>query len=313
PPGYGVYPGGHFLGYEMSTGKFEDLAKAPAEQGILTMTMDTRRGILYGITWPNGYFLRHDLGRAGVRDLGPVSKDGEAGHGESYRTLCRAMVVNPDDGAVYFTTSDGDILCYRLESDAIRPLEAEDLRKDYFGRYDPASPGHMGYNWRQAVWHEPEKAVYAVHGNSGYLFRFDPAAGRVDVLDRLTSTPSRRSGMFDKFYYGYLGFTLGPDGRTLHYLTGGVIYQDGKPQVARKALAVGSQGEEDLHLITYDIPTGAYTDHGAIFFEDGQRPSYVNSIAVGDDGAVYALSRITEEGHTRTDLIQMQGLRFSGN
>ena len=23
------------------------------------------------------------------------------------------------------------------------------MRKDYFGLYDPSSPGHMGYNWRQ--------------------------------------------------------------------------------------------------------------------------------------------------------------------
>ncbi len=32
--------------------------------------------------------------------------------------------------------------------------------------------------------------------------------------------PSRRSGMYDEFSYGYLGFTLGPDGHTLYYLTG---------------------------------------------------------------------------------------------
>ena len=66
-----------------------------------------------------------------------------------------------------------------------------------------------------------------------------------------------------------------------------------------------SKGIEDLHLVTYDIPTGKYIDHGAIFFADGQRPSYVNSIAVGKDGTVYALSRITENGKTRTDLMSI--------
>jgi len=48
-----------------------------------------------------------------------------------------------------------------------------------------------------------------------------------------------------------------------------------------------------------------YTDHGPIFFENGDRPAYVNSIAVGKDGTVYTLSRITEGGHTRTDLISI--------
>jgi hypothetical protein len=107
--------------------------------------------------------------------------------------------------------------------------------------------------------------------------------------------------MFDMYYYGYLGFALGPDGRTLFYLTGGPIQAGGS--VRRDGTKVGMQGEENLHLVTYDIPTGACVDHGAIFFAGGQRPSWVNSIAVGGDGVVYALSRITEGGRTRTDLI----------
>ena len=112
--------------------------------------------------------------------------------------------------------------------------------------------------------------------------------------------------MFDQFSYGYLGFTLGPDGRTLYYLTGGPVYVDGKRVAGKSKTAMGeSKGIEDLHLITYDVPTGRYADHGAIFFADGQRPSYVNSIAVGKDGTVYALSRITQEGKTRTDLMSI--------
>lgn len=304
PEGYGAYPGGHFLSYDMVTGKFEDLGKGPADQGILTMTMDTLRGRLYGLTWPNGYLLRHDLGSGTVQNLGPVSREGEAGNGSKYRSLCRAMVVNPDDGAMYLTNADGDILRFDAERNAVEAMAGVDLRKDYFGSYDPSSAGHMGYNWRQVVWHEGERAVYGVHGNSGYLFRFDPAAPKVEVLERITSEPSRRSGMFDMFYYGYLGFTLGPDGRTLFYLTGGPVAEG--QSVERDKMKVGAQGEENLHLVTYDIATGAYADHGAIFFADGRRPGYVNSIAVGAGGVVYALSRITAGGRTRTDLIAIE-------
>lgn len=60
-------------------------------------------------------------------------------------------------------------------------------------------------------------------------------------------------------------------------------------------------------MITYDIPTGKYTDQGAIFFENGERPAYVNSIAVGKDGTVYALSRVSENGQGRTDIISVPG------
>ena len=112
--------------------------------------------------------------------------------------------------------------------------------------------------------------------------------------------------MFDQFSYGYLGFTLGPDGRTLHYLTGGPVHVGGKRVTGKGATAKGeSKGEENLHLVTYEIPSAKYTDHGPIFFDGGRRPSYVNSIAVGKDGAVYALSRITENGRFRTDLISI--------
>jgi hypothetical protein len=178
------------------------------------------------------------------------------------------------------------------------------MKKDYFGLYDPTSAGHMAYNWRQVVWHPGDNSVYGVHGNSGYLFRFDPTAERVEVLDRITSEASKRSGMFDQFSYGYLGFALGPDGRTLYYLTGGPVYIDGKRVKGKDSTAMGeSKGIEDLHLITWDIPTQTYTDHGAVQLPNGDRPAYVNSIAVGKDGTVYTLSRITEGGHTRTDLV----------
>ncbi len=308
PPGYKVYPGGHFLSYDLAIGKFENYAIAPHLEGIIAMTMDPQRGRLYGLTWPTGYFIYYDLAKKELRDLGRVTALGESVRGPQYRTLCRSLAVDPADGSVYFTTSEGYILRYRYDRDAIEKVEGEDLKKDYFGSYDPTSPGTMAYNWRQVVWYAPDKMVYGVHGNSGYLFRFDPRQPRVEVLDRLTSLPSQRSGVFDEFSYGYLGFTLGPDGHTLHYLTGGPIYVKGRRMVGKASTAKGeSKGEEDLHLITYDIPTLKYADHGPIFLEDGQRPSYVNSIAVGKDGSVYFLSRITENGHTRTDLIGIRG------
>jgi len=308
PEGWKPYPGGHFLAYDLKTKKFEDLAKAPRGEGILTMTMDTQRGRLYGLTWPAGHLLRYDLAKKDLKDLGSISREGENGKGENYRTLCRSFVVDPTDGSLYFTVGDGDIFRYRYDRDAIELVVGDDMRKDYFGLYDPTSAGHMAYNWRQTVWYGPEKAVYGVHGNSGYLFRFDPRRVQVEIVARLTSAPSQRSGMFDQFSYGYLGFVLGPDGRTIHYLTGGPIYVDGRRVAGKSKTAMGeSKGMENLHLVTYNIPAGKYTDHGPIFFEDGQRPYYVNSLAVGKDGSVYTLSRITKNGQTRTDLISIPG------
>jgi hypothetical protein len=308
PPGYRPYPGGHFLAYEMDTGHFENLATAPEGEGIITMNMDAVRGRLYGITWPSGYFIHYDLGTRKLRNFGPVAGDGEKGKGTGYQTICRSLAIDPRDGSVYFTNSFGSILRYQYATDAISQVNGDNLRKDYFGIYDPHSSGSMGYNWRQTVWYETGGAIYGVHGNSGYLFRFEPSTERVDVLDRMTSESSQRSGMFDEFSYGYLGFALGPDGHTLHYLTGGPVYQNGHRVAGKASTAKGeAKGIEDLHLVTYDIPASRYADNGAIFLEDGQRPAYVNSIAVGRDGTVYTLSRVSQGGVTRGDLISFPG------
>lgn len=307
PPGWKPYPGGHLLSYDLKTGRFEDFGVGPAGEGILTMSMDSQRGRLFGIGWPRGNFFRYDLAKKSWKNFGLFAAQGEDGRGDTYRTLCRSIAVNLDDGSAYFSTSTGDILRYDCARDTVLPVAGENLRKDYFGIYDPTSPGHMGYNWRQTFYRSADRMIYGVHGNSGYLFRFDPARTRIEILDRLTSDVSKRSGMFDQFSYGYLGFALGPDGHTIYYLTGGPIYEAGRRVAGKNSTAMGeAKGLENLHLITYDIVTQQVRDRGAIFYENGQRPLYVNSLAVGRDGTAYFLARITENGRTRADLVSVR-------
>jgi len=305
---YKEYRGGHLLVYDMDTKTFEDLGIGPHNEGIITMNMDTLRGLIYGLSWPTGYLFRYDIATREMRDLGPFTGKGEDGKGEDFRVVCRSIVINPDDGSVYMTNAEGQIKCLKLGADSVETVVGEDMKKDYFGTYDIFTSGSMAYNWRQVFWYAPEKCVYGVHGNSGYLFRFDPAVPQIDVLERLTSVPSKLTGMGDQFSYGYLGFKLGPDGRTLYYLTGAPIYIDGKRLKGAETTAKGeAKGLEDLHLITFDIISRKYLDHGAVFYPDGQRPLYVNSLAIGNDGTVYTLGRVTENGKTRTDLISFPG------
>lgn len=306
PEGYKLYPGGHLLAYDLASGKFENLTLIPNGEAVLTCSVDTVRGVIYGITWPVGYFFKYDIATGGLTMMGPTADEGESGLGDTYRVLCRSIPIDPESGKAYYTNPDGDIFRYIPETGSVVKLEQESMRKDYFGKYNPTSSGSMGYNWRQVIWHPEERVFYGTHGNSGYLFRFDPRIERIEVLDRITSLPSKRSGMGDQFSYGYLGFALGPDQRTLYHLTGGPVYENGRRVEGKAKVNMGmSKGVENLHLVTYDIPSERCTDHGAIFYPDGGRPSYVNSIAIAPDGTVYTLARITEEGYTRTDLVRI--------
>lgn len=307
PGGYKKYPGGHFLSYDLDSGAIQDLALIPDGQGMVAMTMDTDRGHLYGITWPTGNFIHYDLEKDKLHDLGPISERGEAGTpGEDFRALCRSLLVDPRDGMVYFSIAEGDILTYSPNSLTIQKLEGIDLRLDYFGKYDPTRPGSMGYNWRKIFWNASEQVAYAVHGNSGYLFKFDPKNKTVEIVDRITSEPSRKSGMFDQFSYGYLGFQPGPDKNTIYYLTGGPVYEGGKRVKGLEQIAKGAaKGIENLHLITYNIPEKAYKDHGPIFYADGSRPTYVNSIAIGPGNYLYTLARFEHSGKVIQDLVKI--------
>ncbi len=308
PVGWKAYPGGHLLAYDMKNGKYEDFGLAPDGEGIITFNMDTKRGRIFAITWPSGQFFRFDLATKNMKNFGKQCREGENGKGAAYSTVCRSIAVDPEDGSAYYSNGDGEIFRYRADTDGIEKIADEDLKKDYFGVYDSTNPGHMGYNWRQTFYRPADKMIYGVHGNSGYLFRFDPRKKRVEVLDRITSDVSKRSGMFDQFSYGYLGFALGPDGDTLYYLTGGPIYQDGKRLKGKDRIAMGAaKGLEDLHLVTYHIPTGRCKDQGAIYYPDGSRPLYVNSITVGKDGSVYSLARVPDKSHVRADLFCVKG------
>jgi len=307
PDGYKLYPGGHLLTYDLKSGKFEDLAIAPHGEGIITMEVDKEREQIYAISWPKGYFLHYDIATGELKNLGLISPNGEAGTpGSDFRVLCRSMFTDQENGKVYFSTSDGSISYYDPASESISKVEDVSLVIDYFGKYDATGIGSMEYNWRSIFWYPPENVAYGVHGNSGYLFRFDPRNPKIEIVDRITSEPSKKSGMFDQFSYGYLGFQLGPDGETIYYLTGGPIFVDGQRVKGKDHINSGAaRGLENLHLITYNIPNRKYTDHGPIFYEDGSIPTYVNSIAIGPNGNVYTLARFEHNGEVVEDLVKI--------
>ena len=187
--GFKAYRGGHILSYDMIKKTFEDLGIAPHNEGIITMNMDTNRGLIYGLTWPTGYLFRFDVARKELKDLGPFTGKVEDGVGHDFRVVCRSIAINPEDGTIYMTNAEGQIKCLKAGQDKVETIEGEDMKKDYFGTYDIFTSGSMAYNWRQAFWYTPEKKLYGVHGNSGYLFRFDPTIPRIEVLERLTSVP----------------------------------------------------------------------------------------------------------------------------
>ena len=297
PSGYQPYPGGHFIALDMKTGTFDDLVIAPPAEGILTMSMDPFRGRLYGLTWPNGIFIYFDLKSGRLRNLGPVSRGGEAGSGNSYFCLCRTFAVFPDDGSVYFTNADGQILCYDYAHDRIEKVEWAHMKRDIFGFWDPHQPGHQGYNWRSCLWHPQHRVFYGVHPKSGYLFRFDPGRRKLELIDRFCAEQLRENGRYEPFRYGYLTLALGPrDPDVFYYITGTyeITADDGR------------RVDTVLHLITYDLASGRHRDHGVIRLEDGRYPTNTQTMAVHPGGRVYTCPWIEKNSRKPNDGVAEQ-------
>jgi hypothetical protein len=207
---------------------------------------------------------------------------------------------------VYFTTSDGAIQRYNPEKAAVEPYTLLNMKRDIFGQWDPARPGHQGYNWRATLWHEESQAFYGVHPRSGYLFLFEPHAGRLELIERVCAEELRRVGHYEPFHYGYLTLQLGPDRKTLYYLTStyGVPLEDGGLMSAAHLVTPGHKSSdterrqyrlpdgrrivETIHLITYNLATREYADHGVVRLDDGRYPRMSQSHAVHPAGRCYA-------------------------
>ena len=136
----------------MASGKFDDLAIAP-----------TRGNPVHEHGHGAGPDLRDHLAdrdgssastcRPRPQGLRPVVRElGESGKGPDYRTICRSIAVDPDGWIGLFHRLGGHDPSLPFAGDAVEVVTGDDLKKDYFGLYDPTSPGHMGYNWRQVVW-----------------------------------------------------------------------------------------------------------------------------------------------------------------
>ena len=293
PEGYTRYTGGKFIEYAPATGKFKVLFSLPVGEGNQTFAVDEKRALAYSFSWPSGTFWVYDIKAEKLIYKGKHQRNGEDGVGEQFSAVPRHIAIDPRDGAAYFTTSDGDIMEYRREIGEVTTLNWAHLRKDVFGTLDPRKGGHFGYHWRHMVWNEKRQIFYGIHGNSGYLFSFDPKGKKLEIVARIVSEHCLRNGLNPHFHYGNM--TLGQktgDDDTIYYIADFYKFENPTPEQAlmmqQTGRPRGSKGAKVyLSLVTYHLPTGTYKDHGVIQMEDGRFPDLSHTIAIDKNGRIY--------------------------
>jgi hypothetical protein len=254
--GRAPYPGGHFVALRIADATVASLGRAPSEEGIIAATLDAGRGVLHGLTWPGGVYVRHRLGESRLDVLGPALGAGERGRGPAWMHVCRSVGLDPETGDVFLTDTRGTILV---------------CRDGRILRYERCAfaPGGLRQSWRTIRWFAPERVFYGVAMRSGALFRFCPARGVVEVLASLQPPAVPDAAWWRSTPPATLAFEL--DGRT-----GGIRALATGPSLAADD---GRRVRSTVYLVTCDRSGRDVAWHGPLRLADGRHPTFAQSLA----------------------------------
>lgn len=174
--GYDHYAGGHLLKYVPARDKSRkgtrieqdcpavDLAIPVKGQGIYTLAIDRPRGMIYGLTYPDGEFFRYEIQTGVVKTYGRVAANLIPGEKfEHEKAIGRALALD-QDGNVFSSGEGGKLYRFDIKAQQLERLEIE----------LPAVPGREVYNRVDAWTADADGNLYG--GTSdGYLFRLNPA------------------------------------------------------------------------------------------------------------------------------------------
>jgi hypothetical protein len=286
------YGGGHFMNYDLATGRFNDLAKALPGEGIITMAMDQEREVLYGLTWPSGILLSYDIGKGALQCWGAVQGRGEWGHHPfEWDRICRRLGVAPT-GEVYGSTMDGRIWKYDpSQENRVSFIEGLDLSKAPLSQSAAeTTKGDFESNWRGIDWNPATKSFWGILWETTTLFEFAPSASYIRSVAELR--PEAYQGMPRNPEISQLGFMLGPNNTIFYLAHGPEVEIEGRPSV-----------QSGLYLMTYDINKGVLANHGPILSRDQRRVFFAESIAIGSDDHLYTVAWVEVTDPVRKESI----------
>jgi hypothetical protein len=278
-----AYQGGHFMRVSLGTGAVESVAAVGLpNEGLISMSLDPNAGMLYGLTWPSGILVGHDLDSGQFHNWGAVQGRGEWGQlGTDWDFICRSLGLDAT-GRLYGSTNEGEI--WWLDRENPRPLQhyrqldldaVPAIQAESFAITDEA---HFFWrNWRTIAWNPATESFWGIHGGSSQLFEFTPDEGTLRSVHRMI--PAGVKADRRNPWRTQLGFVIGSD-NTIYYLAHGPPAEaSGRPPV-----------RSSVHLLTYQIDQGEFVDHGILTTPDGRRVFFTESLALSPAGDLYTVA-----------------------
>lgn len=233
-----AYQGGYVMAYDPKTGTTENFGIPKAKHGVISVTPDEARGLIYVSTCDDGrpiessHFMVYDMKSKTYTDLG------ESQH--SY-----AFIVLDDKGRAYHPKRGGSVMRY---DPATKKLDTLEVTVD--GQPCPKEIAKDGaiLNWD---WSPDRKTLVCCEMSTNMLYTFDlTAAGK--------TIPGKSHGPL-------LTDAKRTDCRAL------CVAPDGKTWMAVSEL--GRKGGQICHLVSYTPGAKGTRDHGCVGIEN---PDYVS-------------------------------------
>lgn len=259
---YRNYEGGHLYRYDPASGDrqvllpdglcpIEDLGIAVPNNGIYALSINPRGHIIYGISYPDGHLFEYQIRQKTFRDLGELDRK-IIFHGpeRDWRSLPRAVLAD-DSGKVYTSGEDGSLVRYDPEEGRIRSTGLK-----IPGEYYPVQ-AYTGHPVVECLARDAKGLVYG-GSSDGYLFSFDPVAGKLVNLGKPRVSRRLRA------------LTLGKNG--LVYLVAGERF-------------------EPCRLFSFNPHGGGFQDLGVVAVDRSPYYSWrgyqFDSMTTGSDGTIY--------------------------
>ena len=251
-----AYPGGHFMRYDLTTGIFTDYGTGAPEEGLITMAMDKKAGMLYALTWPSGLFISCDINSKHIRSFGPAVEGHSYDGARETGMVPRYIGLDPRDGSAYWWNMNETVVRCEKGADTFQTLNDHSFSLPVLKSHREGGPDHP--QWRSVRWSEREEKFYGVTYYSEYLFSYDPRTGEIEIIDRIAAGPNRKSGQVGG--HASIAFDLSEDGRYVYY-------------------APHSGG---IHIVSYDLTLRRYTDHGVLRLDEVKKAIEVCLVKVPD-------------------------------
>jgi len=171
------YEGGHIVSFNPRSRMTHDLGIPIKSEGILTLALDGKNMILYGLSAPSFKFFSFDIITNKLINFGQITNKG---------SICRALVVD-NIGDVYGSYEENNIFRYVKKTSQIERLNiklpsSKKIIKEWNSEYR-GGVNYIGRKiWRSALWHEATQKIYGVQAEESKLFSFDPKNSKIKQL-----------------------------------------------------------------------------------------------------------------------------------